>query len=55
MKIRNLKDYKDKETKEKQITGDIREVSDKRGKVIIKAGYAEEIIEEAEAAAKAKN
>ena len=45
MKIRNTKTYRDKETNEVQEIGAIREVTKKRGAVIIKAGYAEEYTE----------
>jgi|GEM_PF-3672462 len=51
MKIRNIKDYRDKQTKKIQKAGDIRDVADGRGKEIIKKGYAEIVAEPESAAA----
>lgn len=43
MKIRNTKDYRDRETLKMQKAGESREVTAKRGKEIIKAGCAEAV------------
>lgn len=40
MKIRNIKGYTDKEDKKRYKIGDIREVKQQRGEVIISKGYA---------------
>jgi len=48
MKIRNLKDYCDKVTKEPCKAGKERDVAAKRGREIIAKGFAEEIKESKE-------
>jgi len=48
MKVRNLISYRDRETKETHHKGEVREVSAKRGKELIKKGFAVEASEPAE-------
>lgn len=43
MEIRTINRYRDKDTKKVYSVGDTRTVIDKRGKDLIKKGYAEEI------------
>ena len=46
MKIRNLLDYRDKETREMQKKGAVREVTPKRRRELIKLNLAEEVADE---------